>query len=83
MSIRNPAWERFPVGTHVRCTDPDGYIKSVANKLRDRCGVVRSHQAFSGAPIVDFPAVGRRKAHKWVPARPSDLTIVDDVTQAP
>jgi hypothetical protein len=69
-------WSAYPVGTRVRCADPDGFLASVRNKLRDREGVVERHQMFSGAPIVKFPAAGRRREFKWVPPRPSDLEIV-------
>lgn len=50
-----------PVGTTVRVKDPDQYIKSKASQLRNRIGQVFNHQAFSGKPIVKFPAEGRRK----------------------
>lgn len=69
-------WEAFPVGTRVRCADPDNFMSDMARKLRNRDGVVRSHQAFSGTPIIDFPAVGRRKPFTWVPPRPSDVELL-------
>lgn len=70
-------WDTFPVGTRVRCADPDGYIADKACKLRNREGVVRTVQPFSSTPIIDFPAVGRRKAYTWVPCRPQDVALVD------
>lgn len=75
---RSDLWDQFPVGTRVRCRDPDDYLSDVARKLRNREGVVRSLQPFSGTPIVDFPAVGRRKAFTWVPSNPRDVMRVDE-----
>lgn len=55
--------EKFPLETIVRVSKKgiDGYVASVASKLQERMGTVVGHQAFSGSPIVRFPASGRRK----------------------
>lgn len=71
-------WSAFPVGTVVRCANPAAFKYDVVSKLRDRTGTVARHQAFSGAPIVEFPAVGRRKAYRWVPSNPAWIEVVKE-----
>lgn len=56
----------YPKGALVR-VKPDqveGFNSDEARKLKDRVGVVSGHTAFSGNPIVLFPALGRRAEHR-------------------
>ena len=56
----------YPKGALVR-VKPDqveGFTSDEARKLKDRIGVVSGHTAFSGHPIVLFPALGRRTEHR-------------------
>lgn len=69
-------WSAFPVGTRVRCADPDAFIADVARRLRNREGIVARHQAFYGAPIVEFAKAGNRKAYQWVPPSPRYVETV-------
>jgi hypothetical protein len=62
----------------VRCADPEAFYSGIARKLRNRVGTVDRHQPFGGAPIVMFPAIGRRKEFKWVVPHPSNLAIEPD-----
>jgi hypothetical protein len=68
-------WTAFPVGTRVRCANPDDFYADTARKLRNRVGEIVKHQMFSGNPIVEFPAVGRRKPYTWVPSNPDWVAI--------
>jgi hypothetical protein len=72
--------EDFPKGVIVRVIEPEGYISSVANKIRNRLGEVTGHQFPTPNPIVTFPAIGRRKEFRMVFAyRPHrELEIVTD-----
>lgn len=70
----------FPKGAVVRvkASEVDGYITSIANKLRDRIGEITGHQCPTPNPIVTFHAVGRRKEYRHVFAVPSHY--IDQVT---
>lgn len=76
MKDRTLQWQAFKLGDVVRCSDPDAFLVELARKLRNREGVIARFQMFSGAPIVDFPAIGRRKALQWVPPSREYLTFV-------
>lgn len=75
---RSSQWAHLKIGDRVRCTDPESFMADVARKLTNRSGTVTRFQQFSGAPIIDFAAVGRRKPFKWVPPRPSDIEIIPE-----
>jgi hypothetical protein len=71
----------FPQGAFVRLLpgQAESYQAAEAAKLKDRVGIVRSHQVFSGSPIVDFPAFGRRKHHSKSFSHPkSYIEVVTD-----
>ena len=67
-------WQELKVGDKVRATYPQDFVQEVERKLRNRVGVIVQFQMFSGTPIIEFPASGRRKAYKWVPPHPRDVT---------
>lgn len=75
--------EDFPKGTIVRAKEPDGYVSSVASKIRDRLGEVTGHQVPTPNPIVTFPAMGRRKEYRMVFAHQPhrDLEIITDAQE--
>lgn len=72
----NSEWNPFQTGTRVRCINPGGYADVVAAMVRDRVGVVSSLLSNSARPVVVFPAVGKRRAYRWVPDQPTDLQVV-------
>lgn len=59
---------QYPAGAFVRLKpgEAESYQAAETAKLKDRVGIIRSHQVFAGNPIVDFPAVGRRKFYTKV-----------------
>ena len=69
-------WADLPVGTRVRCTNPDDFRAELARKLRNRIGTVERHQYGSGRPIIEFAKEGNRKAHTWVPSYRQWVEIV-------
>ena len=71
-------WKMVPVGTRVRCANPDDFFVDTARKLRNREGVVVNHQCFSGSPIIEFPAIGRRKPFVWVASFPSWIELTGE-----
>jgi len=70
----------YPVGTVVKVKDPDGYIASVASKLRDRLGEVTGHTQPSSNPVVCFHAIGRRQEFRQAYSfgSVSELEVVTD-----
>lgn len=76
--------ELYPTGTFVRVPkqEVDRYQTSKANKLRDRVGIIKGHQVFSGNPIVAFPAYGRRKEFQDAFSYPkTTLELLTDETE--
>lgn len=70
-------WEGIAKGARVKCSNPEDFKAEVARKLRDREGSVVRFQVFSGAPIIEFPQVGRRKAFTWVPPGRRYVVLLD------
>lgn len=66
------------IGDQVRIKDPGDYISEVRKKIdKNRVGEVigfSSHQKF---PIVNFPAVGRRKEYRLGGVNEMSLEIVE------
>lgn len=72
---------QFPKGSYVRMLpgQAESFQASEASKLKDRVGVIRSHQPYSGSPIVDFLPVGRMKLFTKVFSSPKNyLEILTD-----
>lgn len=69
-------WSAYPVGTRVRCADPDEFYNDTARKLRNREGIVVKHQVFSGTPVVLFAKYRNRKEFRWIVPDPCHLEIV-------
>ena len=66
--------ERLAAGTRVRVIEPDNWKTGVANKIRNRTGVVWSDRGSDY--IVDSPAEGRRK-HFWHHFIRRDLEVIE------
>lgn len=72
---------QFPKGSYVRLLpgQAESFQASVASKLKDRVGIIRSHQPYSGSPIVDFLPIGRKKLFTKVFSSPkSYLEVLTD-----
>jgi hypothetical protein len=73
--------EQFPLGSYVRLKpgEAESFQADVAAKLKDRVGVIRSHQMPRGSPIVDFLPVGRRQLFTKIFSSPqSNLLVLTD-----
>jgi hypothetical protein len=75
--MNSEQWKDFPVGTYVRCTEPEALYSDVARKLKDRVGIVTSVQMWSGKPIIAFPKIGRRREYTWVATHVGIIERVD------
>lgn len=68
-------WDHMPVGTRVRCVDPNDFTADYRRKLTNRVGTVRSHDS-GGKPVIDFAKEGNRKPFTWVPSYPQWVEVV-------
>lgn len=73
-----------PVGMQV-CLTVAGQARlpaSVAKKVLGRTGAVVGHSAMYGLPVVEFPAIGRKKAVRLPPSATFQTDFVAQASDA-
>jgi hypothetical protein len=75
---------QFPKDAYVRLQpgQAESYQAAETAKMKDRVGIIRSHQMYGGSPIVEFPPVGRKKLFRKVFSTPQHcLELLTDETE--